>query len=70
MTVRAQVNQDFADMVACLADQGVDFLVVGAYALAAHGFPRATCWSDPVGTTPSASFARSPRLELPWRRTV
>ena len=37
-----EVNPDFADMVACLVEHEVDFLVVGAYALAAHGFPRAT----------------------------
>ena len=29
-------------MLSCLKDENVDFLVVGAYALAAHGFPRAT----------------------------
>ena len=29
-------------MLSCLKDERVDFLVVGAYALAAHGFPRAT----------------------------
>jgi hypothetical protein len=26
----------------CLKEAGVDFIIVGAYALAAHGFPRAT----------------------------
>lgn len=29
-------------MLSCLKDEEVDFIVVGAYALAAHGFPRAT----------------------------
>jgi hypothetical protein len=29
-------------MLSCLKDEGVDFIVVGAYALAAHGFIRAT----------------------------
>lgn len=29
-------------MLSCLKDENVDFLIVGAYALAAHGFPRAT----------------------------
>jgi nucleotidyltransferase DUF2204 len=28
--------------LSCLKDEGVDFIVIGAYALAAHGFPRAT----------------------------
>src|SRR6185295_6867298 len=36
------LNPDFKDMLLCLKDEEVDFLVVGAYALAAHGFPRAT----------------------------
>ena len=36
------LNPDFKDMLSCLKDEGVDFLIVGAYALAAHGFPRAT----------------------------
>ncbi len=29
-------------MLSCLRDEKVKFIVVGAYALAAHGFPRAT----------------------------
>jgi hypothetical protein len=29
-------------MLSCLKEAGVDFIIVGAYALAAHGFPRAT----------------------------
>ena len=37
-----EFNQDFRDMLLALSDAKVDFLVVGAYAVAAHGFPRAT----------------------------
>ena len=36
------INEDFVDMAKSLVDNGVEFLVVGAYALAAHGFPRTT----------------------------
>ncbi|HEU0143538.1 MAG TPA: nucleotidyltransferase [Nitrososphaera sp.] len=36
------LNLDFKDMLSCLKDEEVDFIIVGAYALAAHGFPRAT----------------------------
>lgn len=36
------LNPDFRDMLSCLNDEGVDFIIVGAYALAAHGLPRAT----------------------------
>lgn len=35
-------NQDFKDLFAELNAQGVEFLVVGAHALAAHGYVRAT----------------------------
>jgi hypothetical protein len=36
------MNRDFAEMLGALCDQQAEFLVVGAYALAAHGLPRAT----------------------------
>jgi hypothetical protein len=36
------VNEDFVDIAKAFIDNGVEFLVVGAYALAAHGFPRTT----------------------------
>ena len=32
-----QVNRDFRDLFAALNDAAVDYLVVGAHALAAHG---------------------------------
>ena len=36
------LNPDFRDMLSCLKGAEVEFIVVGAYALAAHGRPRAT----------------------------
>ena len=36
------LNEDYKEMLQCLADEGVKFLLVGAYAMAAHGYPRAT----------------------------
>ena len=36
------LNPDFRDMLSCLKGAGAEFIVVGAYALAAHGRPRAT----------------------------
>jgi hypothetical protein len=36
------VNRDFRDLLAEFNGQGVEFLVVGAHALAAHGHVRAT----------------------------
>ncbi len=46
------MNQDFVDLLRAFADHSVRFLVVGAYALGAHGRPRATgdldVWVDPT----------------------
>jgi hypothetical protein len=36
------LNPDFRDILSCLKDEEVEFIIVGAYALAAHGLPRAT----------------------------
>ena len=36
------LNPDYRDMLSALSAEGVEYLVVGAYALAAHGLPRAT----------------------------
>jgi hypothetical protein len=36
------MNPDFRDMLSALSAAGAEYLVVGAYALAAHGLPRAT----------------------------
>lgn len=36
------MNRDFDEMLAALSAAGADFLVVGAYAVAVHGRPRAT----------------------------
>ena len=35
-------NPGFKDMLLALSDARIDFLLVGAYAVAAHGHPRAT----------------------------
>lgn len=36
------LNEDYKDMLLALSEEKVRFLLVGAYALAAHGYPRAT----------------------------
>lgn len=36
------LNSDFRDILSEFSGAGVEFIVVGAYALAAHGLPRAT----------------------------
>lgn len=36
------MNRDFIEMLSALCGEGAEFLLVGAYALAVHGHPRAT----------------------------
>lgn len=47
------MNRDFVEMLSALCGAGVEFLIVGAHALAAHGAPRATgdldIWVRPTG---------------------
>lgn len=49
-------NEDYRDMLCALSAEGVEFILVGAYALAAHGFPRATLDMD-VWVQPSPANA-------------
>lgn len=51
------LNDDFRDLLVLLVDAGVEFVVVGAYALAFHGAPRASGDID-VFVRPSAANAR------------
>ena len=36
------LNPSFRDILSTFNAEGVDYLLVGAYAVAAHGLPRAT----------------------------
>ena len=36
------LNEDYKDMLLALSEEKVKYMLVGAYALAAHGYPRAT----------------------------
>ncbi len=36
------LNEDYRDMLRALSDEKVKYLLIGAYAMAAHGYPRAT----------------------------
>jgi len=40
------LNPDYAEILSQLQDHQVDFLLVGAYAMAIHGYPRATADID------------------------
>lgn len=46
------LNQDYKDMLQILQKHDVEYILVGAYALAAHGYPRSTLdmdiWINPT----------------------
>jgi len=50
------LNEDYKDMLHALTGEKVRFLLVGAYALAAHGYPRATMDID-IWVMPSSQNA-------------
>ncbi len=52
------LNRDYKDILQSLVDEDVKFLLVGAYALAAHGYPRATMDID-LWVLPSPDNARA-----------
>jgi len=52
------LNEDYKDMLRALADEKAEFLVVGAYAMAAHGYPRATMDID-IWVNPSSDNAEA-----------
>ena len=52
------LNEDYRDMLHALSDEKARFLLVGAYALAAHGYPRATMDMD-IWVMPSPENAEA-----------
>jgi hypothetical protein len=52
------LNDDFVDMLQALSDAKVEFLIVGAHAMAAHGLPRATGDIDILVRPERANAAR------------
>ena len=63
MTPEQGLNQDFLDMLRALGDAGVEFLLVGAHAMAVHGVPRATGDID-LWVRPTPENARRVLLAL------
>jgi hypothetical protein len=63
------LNEDYRDMLQALADEKVKFLLVGAYALAAHGYPRATMdidiWVMPTSENANAVLRALQRFGTP-----
>lgn len=51
------LNKDYKEMLECLLEENVKFLLVGAYAVAVHGYPRATkdidffVWATPANAS-------------------
>lgn len=54
MSVPAGWTADYVDMLRALVASGVEFLLVGAHAMAAHGVPRATIDLDVRASTENA----------------
>lgn len=63
------MNRDFVEMLSALCEAGVEFIVVGAHALAAHGIPRATgdldIWVRPTATNADRVLAALKRFGSP-----
>lgn len=63
------LNEDYKDMLQALADENAKFLLVGAYAMAAHGYPRATVdidiWVDPSPANAEAVVRAVKRFGAP-----
>jgi len=58
------LNEDYRDILHALNDEKADFLLVGAYAMAVHGYPRATMDIDIwVGPSPVNAAAVLSALE-------
>lgn len=52
------LNEDYRDILFALNAEQVDFILIGAYALAAHGYPRATMDVD-IWVMPSPQNAHA-----------
>jgi hypothetical protein len=52
------LNEDYKDMLRALSGEEVKYLLVGAYAMAAHGYPRATMDMD-IWVMPSPENAEA-----------
>jgi len=52
------LNEDYSDMLRALCGEKAEFLLVGAYAMATHGYPRATMDMD-IWVRPSPENARA-----------
>lgn len=65
------LNEDYKDLLLALSEEKVKYLLVGAYALAAHGYPRATMdidvWVKPETANAAALLRALERFGAPLR---
>ena len=65
------LNEDYKEMLQALSAEKVKFLLIGAYALAAHGYPRATMdidiWIMPSPENAAAVMRALKRFGAPLR---
>ena len=68
------LNPDFRDMLSALSDEGVEFMLVGAYAMAVHGYPRATgdldIWIRRSDANAERVWRALKRFKAPMRQLV
>jgi len=62
MSETPSLNEDFLDMLDALSAEAVEFLIVGAHAMAVHGVPRATGDLD-ILVRPATENARRALLQ-------
>ncbi len=65
------MNRDFAEMLSALSAEGAEYLVVGAHAMASHGYPRATgdldLWVRPTAENAKRVYAALRKFGAPLR---
>jgi hypothetical protein len=63
------MNRDFLDMLSALSEEGAEFIIVGAHALAVHGHPRATgdldIWINPTADNAARTLRAVQRFGAP-----
>lgn len=63
------LNEDYKEMLQLLSEEQVDFIIVGAYALGVHGYPRATgdidIWVKPNNTNSRKLYTALARFGAP-----
>jgi len=57
------LNNDYKDILLALSNRKVKFLLIGAYAMAAHGYPRSTIDINKRATGRTKDLADAELLE-------